>query len=175
VDKVLLATQGFCREQLALKHRYVMALHTDEPHPHVHVIVKAVSEQGERMNIRNATLREWREESRATCAGSAPPPMRRRASAHMRARIEAAAVALRDANESGEQAKQRVRETRRELERGWLATSESLSSQGQTALAEQARQFVRDMPPARTEREWLMAGLLEQGRIRRAQELEMTR
>jgi hypothetical protein len=47
-DKVLRATQAFCREQWALKHRYAMALHTDEPHPHVHVIVKAVSEQGER-------------------------------------------------------------------------------------------------------------------------------
>jgi hypothetical protein len=47
-DKVLLATQGFCREQLALKHRYALALHTDEPHPHVHVIIKAISEQGER-------------------------------------------------------------------------------------------------------------------------------
>jgi hypothetical protein len=61
-DKVLLATQGFCREQLALKHRCVMALHADEPHPHVHVIIKAISEQGERLNIRKATLREWREE-----------------------------------------------------------------------------------------------------------------
>jgi hypothetical protein len=45
-DKVLLATQRFCREQLAFKHRYVMALHTDEPHPHVHVIIKAIGEPG---------------------------------------------------------------------------------------------------------------------------------
>ena len=29
-----------------------MVLHTDEPHPHVHMVVKAVSEQGVRMNIR---------------------------------------------------------------------------------------------------------------------------
>jgi type IV secretory pathway VirD2 relaxase len=61
-DKVLLATQAFCRERLALKHRYVLALHTDEPHPHVHVIIKAISEQDERLNIRKTTLREWREE-----------------------------------------------------------------------------------------------------------------
>ena len=39
-----------------------MALHTDEPHPHVHVLVKAVSEQGVRLNIRKATLRLWRSE-----------------------------------------------------------------------------------------------------------------
>jgi hypothetical protein len=61
-DKVLVATQGFCREKLALKHRYALALHTDEAHPHVHVIIKAISEQGERLNIRKATLRQWREE-----------------------------------------------------------------------------------------------------------------
>src|SRR6185312_14284117 len=49
-------------EEFALKHRYAMALHTDEPHPHVHVVIKAVSEQGERLHIRKATLRQWREE-----------------------------------------------------------------------------------------------------------------
>jgi hypothetical protein len=30
-------------------------LHTDEPHPHVHMVVKAVSEHGVRLNIRRAT------------------------------------------------------------------------------------------------------------------------
>ena len=61
-EKVLAATQDFCREQFALKHRYVAALHTDEPHPHVHVVIKAISERGKRLNIRKATLREWRSE-----------------------------------------------------------------------------------------------------------------
>ena len=49
---VLAAAQNFAREQFALKHRYVMALHTDEPHPHVHMVVKAVSEQGVRLQFR---------------------------------------------------------------------------------------------------------------------------
>src|SRR5262249_60408673 len=59
---VLEAARNFAREEFALKHRYAMVLHTDEPHPHVHVVVKAVSEQGVRPNIRKATLREWRKE-----------------------------------------------------------------------------------------------------------------
>src|SRR3954464_13766838 len=59
---VLEASRAFAREQFALKHRYVLALHTDEPHPHVHLVVKAMSEQGRRMNIRKETLREWRGE-----------------------------------------------------------------------------------------------------------------
>jgi len=58
--KVLGAVQNLCREEFALKHRYVIALHTDEPHPHVHVILKATSEQGKRLNIKKAHLKEWR-------------------------------------------------------------------------------------------------------------------
>src|SRR5213080_3942104 len=59
---VLDAARNFAREEFALKHRYALVLHTDEPHPHVHLVVKAVSEQGVRLNIRKATLREWRRE-----------------------------------------------------------------------------------------------------------------
>ncbi len=38
---------------------YALVLHTDQDHPHVHLVVKAVSEEGKRLNIRKATLREW--------------------------------------------------------------------------------------------------------------------
>src|SRR6202162_1654048 len=61
-DKVLSAVKNFAREEFGLTHRYAMVLHTDEPHPHVHVVVKATSEQGVRLHIRKATLREWRTE-----------------------------------------------------------------------------------------------------------------
>src|ERR1700736_1217745 len=61
-DKVLTAVKNFAREEFGLKHRYAMVLHIDEPHPHVHLVVKAVSEQGVRLHIRKATLREWRSE-----------------------------------------------------------------------------------------------------------------
>jgi hypothetical protein len=59
-DGLLRATRAFARETFGAKHRYAMVLHTDEPHPHVHMVVKAVSEKGVRLNIRKATLREWR-------------------------------------------------------------------------------------------------------------------
>jgi hypothetical protein len=196
-DKVLRATQGFCREQFALTHRYVLALHTDEPHPHVHVIIKAISEQGERLNIRKATLREWREEfaSQLRLAGvhaNATPRFirgqtrprksdgifraaRRGASTHIRERVESAALELRKGGRSIELAKLKLEKTRRDVERGWHATSEALRSQGQTALAEQTRAFVGGMPPVRTEREWLIAGLAEQVKGNRAREREMAR
>ena len=61
-NKLLAACRVFARENFALKHRYAMVLHTDQAHPHVHLVVKAASEQGVRLNIRKATLREWREQ-----------------------------------------------------------------------------------------------------------------
>jgi hypothetical protein len=59
-NKVLSAVQNLCREEFALKHRYALALHTDDAHPHVHVILKARSEQGQRLNISKSHLKEWR-------------------------------------------------------------------------------------------------------------------
>ena len=59
-DRLLAAVRDFAEKEYAPKHRYALALHTDEPHPHVHVVMKAISEEGERLHIRKATLRAWR-------------------------------------------------------------------------------------------------------------------
>jgi hypothetical protein len=61
-EKVFSAVQILARDEFGLAHRYAMALHTDEPHPHVHLVVKAMSEQGVRLNIKKAMLRMWRSE-----------------------------------------------------------------------------------------------------------------
>jgi hypothetical protein len=42
-------------------HQYVMATHTDEQHPHVHLCVRAVDREGVRLNPRKADLQRWRE------------------------------------------------------------------------------------------------------------------
>jgi type IV secretory pathway VirD2 relaxase len=56
----LAAVRDFAREEFGIKHRYAVVLHTDEAHPHVHVVAKAVCEAGVRLNTRKATLRHWR-------------------------------------------------------------------------------------------------------------------
>ncbi|MDD5581333.1 MAG: hypothetical protein PHY16_18950 [Methylobacter sp.] len=72
-DKLLAAAQFFARENFALSHRYAMVLHdpaTDPKrdktqsgkNPHVHLVVKAVSETGERLYIRKDTLQAWRQQ-----------------------------------------------------------------------------------------------------------------
>ena len=61
-DKLHAASRDFAREQFAFKNRYALVLHTDQQHPHVHLVVKAMGEDGTRLNIRKANLREWRSE-----------------------------------------------------------------------------------------------------------------
>ncbi|MGN8084122.1 relaxase/mobilization nuclease domain-containing protein [Variovorax sp. 22077] len=63
-DKVLAAARVFARENFALQYRYAMVLHTDQPHPHVHLVVKCEHEfePGKRLYIRKETLRQWREQ-----------------------------------------------------------------------------------------------------------------
>lgn len=63
-EKVLAAARVFARENFALQYRYAMVLHTDQPHPHAHLVVKCEHEfePGKRLYIRKDTLRQWREQ-----------------------------------------------------------------------------------------------------------------
>jgi hypothetical protein len=63
-EKVLVAARVFARENFALQYRYAMVLHTDQPHPHVHLVVKCEHEfePGKRLYVRKDTLRQWREQ-----------------------------------------------------------------------------------------------------------------
>jgi hypothetical protein len=191
-DKVLAAVKNFAREQFALKHRYAMALHTDEPHPHVHMVIKAMSEQGLRLHIRKATLRGWRREfarnlralgiaANATdrgVRGESQSPKRdgiyraerRGESHHTRARTEAVAAELLKGNLRIEPGKARLLETRREVEQGWLAVSEILAAEGRKGLAERTAQFVEQFPPPITERERIAKMLPARARDTRFQD-----
>lgn len=60
-ESVLKATRHFTRSEFAKNHEYVFVLHTDEPHPHCHVIVKCLGFDGKRLNPRKADLQAWRE------------------------------------------------------------------------------------------------------------------
>jgi len=59
---VLAAAKAFAREKFGSKHRYAMALHTHQRHPHVHLVVKAEGIDGRRLHIDKAMLREWRQD-----------------------------------------------------------------------------------------------------------------
>jgi len=151
---------------------------------------KAISEQGQRLNIRKATLREWRAEfarhlralgveanaTQRSIRGIAQPrkldgiyrPMRdpTRYSTHMQDKVESVAAELQAGQIKVESGKAKMLETRKAVERGWRAVSDILVNEGQTALAAQIRSFGNQMPPPRTEREQigleLVARLREQ-------------
>jgi MobA/VirD2-like, nuclease domain len=180
---VLEAARNFAREEFALKHRYALTLHTDEPHPHVHLVVKAVSEQGVRLNVRKATLRDWRqkfaEELRreGIAANATDRAVRgvssawktdgiyraslRGESRHVRDRLYAVASDLHKDDLRIDEGKSQLRATRSAVEQGWLALSAILADQGHADLAADVRRFVRDLPPPRTEQEQLAASVLE--------------
>jgi hypothetical protein len=184
--KVLEAVRNFAREEFGLKHRYAMVLHTDEPHPHVHVVVKAVSEQGLRLHIRKATLREWRRgfagylRALGVAANATERSVRgqsrtwkwdgiyraaeRGASTHMRERVEVVAKELAAGNLSAGSGKAKLEGTRREVVRGWMAMREILVEQGQPELAAQVRKFLEGMPAARTDKEQIAEALRQRTR-----------
>jgi predicted transcriptional regulator len=185
-DKVLAAVKVFAREEFGLKHRYAMVLHTDEPHPHVHVVVKAISEQGVRLHIRKATLREWRREfarhlralgiaanatdrgvrgqSRSSTRDGIYRAEQRGESRRTTARAEAVAAELLTRNLRIEAGKARLLNTRREVERGWSAVSDILVAEGRPELAAQVKRFSGQMPPPWTDRESIAEALERQAR-----------
>lgn len=190
--KVLEAVKNFAREEFGLKHRYAMVLHTDEPHPHVHMAIKAVSDQGTRLNIRKATLREWRREfarhlralgvpanatERAVRSENRSPKLdgiyraeQRGESRHFRTRTEEVARELLRGRLQSEPGKQSLIETRKEVKQGWWEASEILAAQGQQRLGAEVKRFIGQMPPPRTDREVIAEEL--RNRLRNAQSRE---
>jgi hypothetical protein len=195
---VLEATRTFSREQFALKHRYALVLHTDQPHPHVHLVVKAMSEQGKRMNIRKETLREWRRQfashlraqgiaanaTERVIRGVTKPQkhdgiyraMHAGRSTHMQERVKTVVATLRAGSSQVEPAKAQMLDTRRSVVRGWFGVRETLRANGREGLANEVERFMRGMPSPLTERDWIAQVLLEHVRqpLRETQ-LAMTR
>jgi hypothetical protein len=174
---VLAAARNFAREEFALRHRYALVLHTDEPHPHVHLVVKAVSEQGVRLNVSKVMLRAWRKEfarhlrDRGIAANATERAVRgetrtykkdgihraslRGASTHLLARAESVAAELRDRKSCIERGKAKLIETRDQVDSAWRTLSEILTIAGHHELAAQIRRFRSQMPPPLTEKELL--------------------
>ena len=152
-----------------------MALHADQGHPHVHVVVKAMSEQGVRLNIRKATLREWRRdfsqylrdvgveanateravrgENKSAKLDGIHWAAMRGASTHHRNRAESVARELAQGGLKAEPGKVAVNATRRAVADGWMWIADRLNREGQRDLAGLVRRFVHRMPRPTTERE----------------------
>src|ERR1700730_152778 len=167
-DKVLGAVRNFAREEFWGQHRYALTLHTDEPHPHVHLVLKAISEQGVRLNIKKATLRHWRSEfarnlrllgveanateravrgeTRKGKSDGIPRARLRGDSSYVRAQAEAVAAELLKGNARAEPGKHTLLETRGQVENGWRSVAGLLAKDGHRDLAADVQRFVDHMP-----------------------------
>lgn len=189
-QKVLEAVKSFAREEFGLKHRYAMILHTDEPHPHVHMVIKAISEQGERLNIRKATLRSWRQEfawhlralgvpanateravraeNRSSMLDGIYRSEQRGDSWRTRARATEIDRDLLKGKVRVERGKEILIKTRQDVQRGWREVSEILGAQGHRELATEVLRLVDRMWPPQSDREVIAGELckrLREGRI----------
>jgi len=187
-QKVLSAVRNLAREEFYGQHRYALVLHTDEPHPHVHLVLKAVSEQGERLNIKKATLRHWRSQfasqlrrlgvvanaseravrgvNRGATKDSIYRPSLRGESTYLRAQAEAVALELSNGGIRPDEGKKRIASTRADIVRGWGVVAQQLHLQGDQELAARIADFVRGMPPPRTDKELIARSVLESVKTR---------
>ena len=161
-------------------------LHTDQDHRHVHLVVKAVSEEGKRLNIRKATLRKWRGlfaqhlRAHGVAANATDRAVRGQTRSGLKDGIyraslrgdsrylrESAARIAQEHRSGGlkpSPGKTKLLETRRDVIAGWNAAADALLAAGQGRLAEKIWRFIGAMPRPLTTDEQI-AGKLEE-RIR---------
>jgi hypothetical protein len=184
-DKILISARRFAREKFGDQHRYAMVLHTDQRHPHVHMVVKAESEEGRRLHIDKAMLRVWREDfaqlmrEQGVAANATARFLRgrnkgktldaiRRAqqygtSTAVRERVARVADAPTQRDMSDEPIRRRLSQTRKSLITLWENIAEALDLKGEAVLAADVRHFARHLPPVRTDNETLAQATLRRG------------
>lgn len=182
-ERVLTAARKFAREKFALQYRYGMVLHTDQPNPHVHMVVKAENEHGKRLRIDKEKLRQWREDfarmmrEQGIAANATPRSIRgktrgktkdgifraqqRGASTAVRNRVIDVVKEVRTTGAIRDPARDRLVETRKTLIDNWNITADLLDAQGETILANEARYFAQHLPPVLTDKERLAVQFLQ--------------
>jgi hypothetical protein len=165
-------------------------LHTDQEHPHVHLVVKAEGQDGRRLHIDKAMLRDWREQfaqlmrDQGIAANATPravrgrtkvfmkdrvyrtPPSRSRA---LRERVRGVAIELNGTGTIHDPARPRLVATRRSIVDGWMGVAAQLDAQGEIILAGDVRYFASNLPKVLTDREKLAVQLLRHQAWRRTE------
>lgn len=183
------AARAFAQEVFGERFDYVFALHTDAGHPHVHLAVRSLGEDGVRLNPRKADLDHWRQtfarKLRERGVEAEATPRRTRGVVRKPERIPVRK--LRDRHDAGRGPAPRVVRSAYEeaskialgarIERPWerpilrrqqvvrgiyLQTAEALSRSADPAdrrLADQVRAFVQTMPTPATRRNELVKAI----------------
>jgi hypothetical protein len=186
--RVLAAVRYLAREEFWGQHRYALVLHTDEAHSHVHLVLKAASEKGVRLNIKKATLRHWRSEFarhlrllgvEANATERAVRGQSRKArkdgiyraslrgdSDYVSAQAHSVAAELVEGTLRSESGRRTLVATRDAVVSGWNAVANTFASQGHLELSDRIANLVEQMEKVRTDREWIAHELLRKTPIR---------
>ena len=166
-DELFAAAKDFAREEFALQHRYAMVLHTDQEHPHVHLVVRAIGMNGNRLRIDKKKLRSWRQEfakhlrEHGVRANATPAQVRGKLSNHQRdgvyrAGLRGASRVLWDKERKAPQGKSdltpKVHATRKAVQEKWHAIEMQLWKEDQQQLADLVGRFWRKQVPRTPER-----------------------
>jgi hypothetical protein len=193
-EKVLAAARKFAKEKFALQHRYAMALHTDQKHPHVHLVVKAESELGRRLHIDKLLLREWREDfarmmreqgieanatsrvvrgrNKVSIKDSIYRAQQHGKSRAVRERVMAIAQELSQTEAVRDLARAKLIETRKAVVASWMKIADVLDAQGELTLAGDVRYFANHLPPVLTDKEKLARRFIRHIKMQRSAQLE---
>jgi len=154
-----------------------MVLHSDQKHPHVHLVVKAENELSKRLHIDKAMLQTWREHfaqlmrdqgiaANATRRFVRGQIKRKNADKLLRAqrrgrsrvileRVKSVVVDLYDGKDMRDPAREKLIQTRKAVVGQWTTAADILDKQGETALAREVRNFASRLPTVLTDREKL--------------------
>lgn len=180
------AARAFASRLFADRHPYVFALHTDDRHPHVHLTVRALGRNGERLNPRKADLQLWREtfaaalRDRGVEAEATPrrargvvrkaerTPVRKlrerfeRAEGPMPRTLEGALKSAATSPAAEPVWETRLRQRQAAIRRTLVVEAlrlQASTAEGDRRLGQDLEQFIRTLPPVLTRREMLARAL----------------
>lgn len=188
------AAAKFALDSFWSNHRYLMVLHTDRPHPHVHIVVKAEGEDRARMDVRKEMLEDWRQtfaeklneigimasathrDVRGQSLKSLTLPVyhleKRGASKVLQAKVaQVAKQLLASQQQEKEPWTQAMAQRREKILELFKAASETLRASNEPRLADDLEKFARELPAVVTRNELISKRLKEiilEGRKNRA-------
>lgn len=188
------AARAFAQEVFGERFDYVFALHTDAGHPHVHIAVRSLGEDGIRLNPRKGDLEHWRQvfaqklRERGVEAEATPRrargvvrkpermPVRKLRERHESGRGEPPRVLRAAYDEAGRIVQglsvprpweRRILERQQSVRRTYLAAAQALARSADPtdrALARDVKSFVAAMPPPATRRNELVRAIRSHAR-----------
>lgn len=183
-EKVLEAARKFAQERFGGERPYMLALHTDKAHPHVHICVRMEGyEPGQRLFIRKPDLQAYREQfaqkmtERGIEATATPrdwrgitrkgqkPGVYRAAKAGRSTVIKAAIKEAVDEIKTGKKPlepwKTHIEERRNAIVEQYKGMIAEAEGKGKFGVAEEMRRFLEALPPIRTQKDIIRQSVFE--------------